>query len=215
MPLLPADFVTTEQGTGFVHIAPGHGEDDFALGRAHGIEVPDTVGPDGTYNAWVPLFAGLHVYKAADPVCAALDAAGGAARRAASWCIPIRIPGARKAPLIFRATPQWFIRMDGPEQIRDNALQAIAETDFVPDAGRNRIGGMVASRPDWCISRQRAWGVPIPVFVASATGEPLRDPAVVARIVEAFADGRRRCLVCLAAGALPRHRPRIPTTTSR
>jgi len=187
VPMLPADYVTTDQGTGFVHTAPGHGEDDFVTGRAHDLEVPDTVGPDGTYNAWVPLFAGIHVYKAADPVCAALDEAGGLLGRGKlvhsyphSW--------RSRAPLIFRATPQWFIRMDGPEDIRGKAMQAIADTTFVPDAGRNRIGGMVASRPDWCISRQRAWGVPIPVFVHRATGEPLRDPAIVARVVEAFTE---------------------------
>jgi isoleucyl-tRNA synthetase len=187
VPLLPGAHVTTEAGTGFVHTAPGHGEEDFVLGRAHGLEVPDTVGPDGTFNAWVPLFAGLHVYKAADAVCAALDAGGallGRGRLVHSYPHSWR----SKAPLIFRATPQWFIRMDGPEHIRAKSLHAIAETKFVPDAGRNRIGGMVASRPDWCISRQRAWGVPIPVFVHRASGEPLRDSSVVARVVEAFAE---------------------------
>jgi isoleucyl-tRNA synthetase len=184
-PLLFGEFVTTEAGTGFVHIAPGHGEEDFDLGRKNGIEVPETVGDDGTYNPWVPLFAGLHVYKAADPVCAALDQAGALLARGKlvhsyphSW--------RSKAPLIFRATPQWFIRMDGPEHIREKALAAIDATHFVPDQGRNRIGSMVAARPDWCISRQRAWGVPITVFVEKRTGEPLRDPAVVARIVAAF-----------------------------
>jgi isoleucyl-tRNA synthetase len=91
-----------------------------------------------------------------------------------------------RAPLIFRATPNWFIRLDGPERIREKALDAIAKTHFVPEQGRNRLGSMVASRPDWCISRQRAWGVPITVFVDKRTGEPLRDPAVVARIVEVF-----------------------------
>jgi len=185
-----AEYVTTEAGTGFVHIAPGHGEEDFELGRQHGIEVPDTVGEDGTFNAWVPHFAGLHVYRAADAVCAALAEAGGLMARGKlvhsyphSW--------RSKAPLIFRATPQWFIRMDGPgdgegSAIRAKALQAIADTVFVPDQGRNRIGSMVASRPDWCISRQRAWGVPIAVFVERASGQPLRDQAVMDRIVEAF-----------------------------
>jgi isoleucyl-tRNA synthetase len=184
-PLLMGDFVTTEAGTGFVHIAPSHGEEDFVLGRAHGLEVAETVGDDGTFNAWVPLFAGIHVYKAADPVCAALTGAGALLARGRlvhsyphSW--------RSKAPLIFRATPQWFIRMDGPENIRERALDAIAATHFVPDQGRNRIGSMVAARPDWCISRQRAWGVPIAVFVEKATGQPLRDPEVVARIVDAF-----------------------------
>jgi isoleucyl-tRNA synthetase len=187
VPVLAGDFVTTDAGTGFVHIAPGHGEEDFILGRQHGIEVPDTVGPDGTFNAWVPLFAGHHVYKAADPVCAAMDAAGGLLARGTlvhsyphSW--------RSKAPLIFRATPQWFIRMDGAGKLREHALEAIAATDFVPEKGRTRLASMIAARPDWCISRQRAWGVPIAVFVDRRTGAVLRDPAVVARIVEAFRD---------------------------
>jgi isoleucyl-tRNA synthetase len=184
-PLLFGEFVTTEAGTGFVHIAPGHGEEDFDLGRKHALDIPDTVGPDGTFNAWVPLFAGVHVYKAADPVCAALDDAAALLARGKlvhsyphSW--------RSKAPLIFRATPQWFIRLDGPEQIRTRALRALDATVFVPDQGRNRIGSMVANRPDWCISRQRAWGVPITVFVDKKSGEPLREEAVVRRIVDAF-----------------------------
>src|SRR5271169_5145143 len=184
-PILLGDFVTVEAGTGLVHIAPNAGEDDFVLGREHGLEVADTVGDDGTFNAWVPLFAGVHVYKAADPVCAVLDEAGGLLGRGKLvhsyphfW--------RSKAPLIFRATPQWFIPMDGAHEIRAKALAAIAATHFVPDQGRNRIGSMVAARPDWCISRQRAWGVPIAVFVEKRSGEPLRDPEIVQRIVTAF-----------------------------
>ena len=181
-----SDFVTTEAGTGLVHMSPGHGEDDFALCKANGIAVPDTVQGDGTYYPSVPLFAGIHVYKAAGPVCDALTAAGALLHREEfmhsyphSW--------RSKAPLIYRATPNWFIRMDGPEHIRDNALTAIDATRFVPDIGRNRIRAMVESRPDWCISRQRAWGVPIAIFVYKTKHEPLRDEAVMARVVEIFA----------------------------
>jgi isoleucyl-tRNA synthetase len=185
VPVLTADFVTTEAGTGLVHIAPSHGEDDFILGRLHGLEVPETVADDGTLTHRAPGFEGIHVYKAAEPVCAALIEAGALLARGKllhsyphSW--------RSKAPLIFRATPQWFIRMDGEQHIRHKALDAIAKTHFVPEAGRNRLSSMIASRPDWCISRQRAWGVPIAVFVEKATGTPLRDQAVVDRIVEAF-----------------------------
>jgi isoleucyl-tRNA synthetase len=185
VPALPGDFVTTEAGTGFVHIAPGHGEDDWHLGQANGLPTPDTVGPDGTYFAHVPLFAGVHVYKAAEPVCAALDEAGGLLARGIlvhsyphSW--------RSKAPLIFRNTPQWFIAMDGNHGVRAPALAAIEETRFVPPPGQTRLRSMIAQRPDWCVSRQRAWGVPIAIFVDKRSGEPLRDQAVIDRIADAF-----------------------------
>jgi isoleucyl-tRNA synthetase len=196
VPLLPGDFVTTEAGTGFVHIAPGHGEDDFILGRAHGLPVPETVGDDGTYTRHAHGFEGLHVWKAHDAVYAAMTALGTLAGKGTlnhsyphSW--------RSKKPVIFRATPQWFIRMDGDpasggtddaNTIRRKSLDAIAATHFVPDIGRNRIGSMVQNRPDWCISRQRAWGVPIAVFVDKRSGEPLRDQAVMDRITAAFAE---------------------------
>jgi isoleucyl-tRNA synthetase len=185
VPAFPGDFVTTEAGTGFVHIAPGHGEDDWLLGQANGLPTPDTVGGDGLFLPHVPLFAGVHVYKAADPVCAALAASGALLARGTlvhsyphSW--------RSKAPLIFRNTPQWFIAMDGPKGVRAPALAAIEATRFVPAQGQNRLRAMIAARPDWCISRQRAWGVPIAIFVDRRTGEPLRDPAVMARTVAIF-----------------------------
>ena len=208
VPMLAGDFVTTEAGTGLVHMAPAHGEDDFALCVAHGIPVLEMVEGDGRYAAWVPGFAGLHVFKAADPVCAALGAAleasqaaedgHGVAGLVARGEIVHAYPHSwrSRAPVIFRATPQWFIRMDaGPDEdtdggasggIRARALAALEDVRFVPPQARNRLTAMVAGRPDWCISRQRAWGVPIAVFVERQTGKVLRDPAVMARVVEAF-----------------------------
>jgi isoleucyl-tRNA synthetase len=189
--LLPGGFVTAEDGTGFVHIAPGHGADDYALGRAFGIEVPQTVAGDGTYYPDVPLFAGRHVYwpngKTGDAnrtVMAAIREAGGLLGEGKlvhsyphSW--------RSRAPLIFRTTPQWFIAME-TNGLRETALAAIDATRWFPPQGRNRIRALIEQRPDWCISRQRAWGVPIAVFVNRATGEPLRDQAVIDRIAAAF-----------------------------
>jgi isoleucyl-tRNA synthetase len=190
VPLLAASFVESDQGTGLVHIAPGHGADDFELGQASGLPVPETVGPDGVYLANVPLFAGRTVYRmdgkpgdADREVITALEAAGALLARGTllhsyphSW--------RSKAPLIFRNTPQWFISMQ-TNGLRQKALAAIAETRWVPPQGRNRIEAMVESKPEWCVSRQRAWGVPIPVFTHRETGEPLRDPAVIERVAAA------------------------------
>jgi isoleucyl-tRNA synthetase len=185
VPLMAGDFVTTEAGTGVVHIAPAHGEDDFALGRAHGLPVTECVADDGTYTTQAPGFTGVHVFKAHEPVWAALTEMG---KLSGKGFITHSYPHSwrSKKPVIYRATPQWFIAMDDANQIRAKALDALAKTHFVPDQGRNRIGSMVAGRPDWCISRQRAWGVPIAIFVDKHSGEPLRDPAIMERITCAF-----------------------------
>ncbi len=185
VPLLPGDFVTTDAGTGLVHIAPGHGEDDFNLGMKYKIDIPNTVQGDGSYYPHVPMFAGQHVFKVHDNICTEMQNAGALLARGTlihsyphSW--------RSKAPLIFRNTPQWFIAMDDDNHLRKRSLQAIDETKWFPGSGRNRIYSMVETRPDWCISRQRAWGVPIAVFTHKETGEPLRDQNVVDRIADAF-----------------------------
>ena len=186
-PLLPGDFVTTEAGTGFVHIAPGHGEDDFDLGRAHGLPVPETVNDDGTFTHWAPGFAGLHVFKAHDAGLRRADRARPGLLAAEHGCAQLSACWRSKAPVIFRATPQWFIAHGRCQPDPRQGAGGDRRHALRPGPGRNRIGSMVAARPDWCISRQRAWGVPIAVFVDRRTGEPLRDPEVVERIVAAFA----------------------------
>jgi isoleucyl-tRNA synthetase len=195
--LLPGAFVTADAGTGFVHIAPGHGADDYELGVANGVEVPDTVAEDGSYYPHVPLFAGRKVYTSegvkGDANRAVSDALDKAGKLLAFGRIRHSYPHSwrSKAPVIFRNAPQWFIAMDKPiaeigGTLREKALDAIDATRFVPRAGYNRLRSMIEQRPDWCVSRQRAWGVPIAVFVDKATGEPLRDPEVMGRVVDAF-----------------------------
>ena len=195
VPALKGDFVTLEAGTGIVHIAPGHGADDWELGMKNGIAVPDTVNGDGTYTAQVPMFEGLPVLifdekkkktrfpanKAVSDKLIELGALLSTDRIEHSYPHSWR----SKAPIIFRNTPQWFISM-GKTGLREAALEAIEETHFVPSQGKNRLQAMISDRPDWCVSRQRAWGVPIAVFVDKKTGEPLRDQAVLDRIVKAF-----------------------------
>ncbi len=191
--LFPGHFVNVETGSGFVHIAPGHGQDDWELGIAHGVPVPDTVGPDGLFLDSVGLFAGLPVMalgKKNKPYFPANKAVVGKLAEAgallASGKLVHSYPHSwrSKAPLIFRNTPQWFISMEKTD-LREKALKAVDATHFVPAQSKNRLRSMIETRPDWCVSRQRAWGVPITVFVDKKSGEPLRDQAVLDRIIEA------------------------------
>jgi isoleucyl-tRNA synthetase len=191
VPLHAGDFVDTEQGSGFVHIAPGHGEDDFDLGSRHGIEVPDTVGDDGAFLPHVPLFAGKRVVlgsgKDGEANAAVIEALKGRGALVALGKLVHSYPHSwrSKAPVIFRNTPQWFISMSAND-LRAKALRAIEQVRWVPPQGRNRIYSMIENRPEWVVSRQRAWGVPITVFVERKTGKPLRDERVNARIIAAF-----------------------------
>lgn len=184
VPMLPGEHVTTEAGTGLVHTAPGHGIEDFAVGQEFGIEVPETVQGDGVYYAHVPLFAGKHIFKVGVDVLAVLKEVG-ALLQATKLVHSYPHSWRSKAPLIYRATSQWFISMD-TNDLRKKAMQEIDRVEWFPSTGKNRISAMVTNRPDWCLSRQRTWGVPITVFVHKATGEALRNEAVHQRIVDAI-----------------------------
>ena len=169
VPIILGDHVTTEAGTGAVHTAPGHGQDDYIVGNKYGIEVYNPVGSNGVFLPDTELFAGLHVNKANDEIIKVLDENSVLLKyRKLKHSYPHC--WRHKTPIIFRATPQWFISMK-QNGLRDQAMTAINETNWMPDWGKARIEGMVENRPDWCISRQRTWGVPITLFVHKETGE--------------------------------------------
>ena len=209
VPVLPGAHVTADTGTGFVHTAPGHGEDDFelltTLFPGYAAANPDAfniVEPDGSYAAHVPAFAGRCILtpegKDGDANGAVIKELIAHGKLLAKGSLRHSYPHSwrSKAPVIFRATPQWFVAIDKPfsnmregmngKTLRELALAAIEETKWYPPRGRNRIGAMVEGRPDWVLSRQRAWGVPLAIFVEKKTGQVLNDRAVFDRITAAF-----------------------------
>ncbi len=203
VPVLPAGFVTADTGTGFVHNAPGHGEDDFELlvgaHRDYPRKNPEAfsmIQPDGSYAPHVPVFAGKRILtpegKDGDANGAVIKELIAHGKLLAKGTLRHSYPHSwrSKAPVIFRATPQWFVAIDkvfhDGKTLRELALKAIGETQWYPPRGQNRIGSMVESRPDWVLSRQRAWGVPLAIFVEKKSGVVLNDKDVFRRIEQAF-----------------------------
>ncbi len=181
VPLILGEHVTLETGTGLVHTAPAHGIEDFIVGQANGLPVDNPVGANGVFVAGTPLVEGQHVRKA-DPIVIEDLKARGALAHLAEITHSYPHCWRHKTPLIFRATRQWFISMDA-KGLRGDALKGIAATQWIPGWGQARIGEMVAGRPDWCISRQRYWGVPLALFVDKQSGELHPQMATVLRKV--------------------------------
>ena len=184
IPMLEARFVTLDQGTGIVHCAPSHGPDDFNLCLKHNIPSKYTIDNGGCYTDEIPFFAKIHVFKA-DPIV--IDKLKEVKKLLKNDKLKHSYPHSwrSKAPLIYRATPQWFISME-KNSLRNKAIKAIGETSFYPPKGKERLLSMIEGRPDWCISRQRSWGVPLPIFIDKKTKEPLRDQKVIDRIAEIY-----------------------------
>ncbi len=177
-PIYVSDYVTLDAGTGIVHSAPAYGLDDFISCKAHGMSDDEILKPvlgDGKYASWLPFFAGMTIWEASKPICAKLEEVG-ALFKLVMFDHSYMHCWRHKTPIIYRATSQWFAGMDvtpkdGARSLRETALQAIEETAFYPAWGKARLHGMIANRPDWTLSRQRQWGVPMAFFVHKETGE--------------------------------------------
>ena len=184
IPMLDAQFVNLDQGTGIVHCAPSHGPDDFNLCLKNTIPSLYTVDSAGLYTKEIPYFTNTHIFKA-DPIV--IEKLKEQNKLLKNDKLNHSYPHSwrSKAPLIYRATPQWFISMQ-KNDLRKKALKAINDTIFYPEKGRERLLSMVEGRPDWCVSRQRVWGVPLPIFINKKTKEPLRDQKVIDRIASMY-----------------------------
>ena len=184
VPMLEAQFVTLDQGTGIVHCAPSHGPDDFNLCLKNNIPSLYTVDNAGLYTKEIPYFVNTHVFKA-DPIV--IEKLKEQNKLLKNDKLNHSYPHSwrSKAPLIYRATPQWFISME-KNNLRNKAIKAINDTVFYPEKGKDRLLSMVEGRPDWCVSRQRVWGVPLPIFINKKTKEPLRDQKIIDRIASIY-----------------------------
>jgi len=184
VPMLDAKFVNLDQGTGIVHCAPSHGPDDFNLCLKNNIPSLYTVDNAGLYTKEIPFFTNTHIFKA-DPII--IEKLKEQNKLLKNDKLNHSYPHSwrSKAPLIYRATPQWFISMK-ENDLRDKAIKAINDTTFYPTKGKDRLLSMVEGRPDWCVSRQRVWGVPLPIFINKKTKKPLSDQKVIDRIASIY-----------------------------
>jgi len=184
IPMLEARFVTTEQGTGIVHCAPSHGPDDFNLCLKNNIKALETVDDDGKYTENIIKFEGIHIFKA-NPIV--IENLKKQKKLLSNGKLKHSYPHSwrSKAPLVHRATAQWFISMES-HGLRAKSLKAIDETVFYPSKAKERIKAMIETRPDWCVSRQRVWGVPLPIFLSKKNGEALIDEEVFENIANIF-----------------------------